>query len=186
MSRLLVTPLPLSGLVRVQRRRFTDERGFLARVFCAQELAAAGWHKPVAQINHGHTAHRATVRGMHFQTPPHTEMKLVSCLRGRVFDVAVDLRRGSPTFGRWHAEELAAEDGTALLLPEGFAHGFQALSDDIELLYCHSEPYVPGAESGVHPLDPRLGIAWPLRPTGVSPRDRSLPTLDDLATGVAV
>lgn len=186
MSRLLVSQLPLAGLARVRRQPMGDARGFFSRLFCAEELAAAGWHKAVAQINHAYTAQRGTVRGLHYQRPPHTEMKLVSCLRGRVFDVAVDLRRGSATFGRWHAEELSAEDGTALMLPEGFAHGFQTLTDDVELMYCHSAAHAPAAEAGVSPLDAQLGIAWPLPVVLLSARDQSLPCLDAVLPGVAV
>jgi dTDP-4-dehydrorhamnose 3,5-epimerase len=186
MSRLTVTALPLAGLKRVQRHALADPRGTFARVFCADELAAAGWRKPVVQINHARTIRRGTVRGMHYQEPPHAEMKLVSCLRGRVFDVAVDLRYGSPTFGRWHAEELSADDGGAMLLPEGFAHGFQALSDDVELLYCHTVAHAPAADAGVSPLDDRLNIRWPLPVALLSARDQSLPGLDTIGQGVAL
>lgn len=171
MSRLTVTSLPMQGLFLVQRQRMGDARGFLSRLFCADELRNAGWHKPVAQINHTYTARRGTVRGMHFQHPPHAEMKLVSCVRGEVWDVAVDLRAGSPTFLHWHAERLAAENGSALLIPEGFAHGFQALTDDAELIYCHSMAYAPQAEGGLNPRDSRLGIGWPLAITEISARD---------------
>lgn len=171
MSRFTITDLPLAGLKRVQRQRLGDNRGFLARLFCAEELAAAGWAKPIAQINHTFTAKRGTVRGMHFQRPPHAEMKLVSCIRGEVWDVAVDLRVGSSTFLHWHAERLSAENGCALLIPEGFAHGFQALTDDVELFYCHSEAYAAEVEGGLHPNDPRLGIAWPLAIAELSARD---------------
>lgn len=171
MSRFTVTDLPLAGLKRVQRQRLGDNRGFLARLFCADELASTGWTKPVAQINHTYTAKQGTVRGMHFQRPPHAETKLVSCIRGEVWDVAVDLRAGSPTFLHWHAERLSAENGCALLIPEGFAHGFQALTDDVELLYCHSEAYAAHAEGGLNPTEPRLGIAWPLAIAELSARD---------------
>lgn len=171
MSRFTVTDLPLAGLKRVQRQRLGDNRGFLARLFCAEELAAAGWTQPIAQINHTFTAKQGTVRGMHFQHPPHAEMKLVSCIRGEVWDVAVDLRVGSPTYLHWHAERLSAQNGCALLIPEGFAHGFQALTDDVELLYCHSAAYAAQAEGGLNPNDPRLGIAWPLAIAELSARD---------------
>ena len=171
MSRFTIADLPLAGLKRVQRQRLGDNRGFLARLFCAEELAAAGWTKPIAQINHTFTAKQGTVRGMHFQRPPHAEMKLVSCIRGEVWDVAVDLRVGSPTYLHWHAERLSAQNGCALLIPEGFAHGFQALTDDVELLYCHSAAYSAQAEGGLNPNDPRLGIAWPLAIAELSARD---------------
>ncbi len=143
----------------------------MARLFCGSELAAVGWKDPIAQINHSHTAHRGTVRGMHYQHPPHTEMKLVSCLQGEVWDVAVDLRQGSPSFLQWHAQHLTAENGCALLIPAGFAHGFQALTDHAALLYCHSAAYAAEAEAAIHPLDPRLAIAWPLPVGQLSHRD---------------
>ncbi|MCG9064515.1 dTDP-4-dehydrorhamnose 3,5-epimerase family protein [Laribacter hongkongensis] len=171
MSRFTITDLPLVGLKRVQRQRLGDNRGFLARLFCAKELATAGWSKPIVQINHTYTAKQGAVRGMHFQYPPHAEMKLVSCIQGEVWDVAVDLRLGSPTYLHWHAERLSTENGCALLIPEGFAHGFQALTDNVELLYCHSEAYTAEVEGGLHPGDPRLGIAWPLAIAELSARD---------------
>lgn len=185
MNRLTITELPLSGLKRVLRQRLGDERGFLARLFCADELAAAGWRQPVAQINHSRTARAGTLRGLHFQQAPHAEMKLVSCIRGRVFDVAVDLRRGSPTFARWHGEILAADDGAAMLLPEGCAHGFQALSHDVELVYCHSRAYASVAEGGFNALDERLAIAWPAAITEMSERDRNLPRMASDFTGLS-
>jgi dTDP-4-dehydrorhamnose 3,5-epimerase len=178
MSRFVVTETPLAGLRLVQRQRMGDARGFLARLFCAEELASAGWPGPVAQINQTLTARRGTVRGLHFQHSPHAEAKLVSCLRGSVFDVALDLRSGSPGFGRWHAVTLSADNGMALLIPAGFAHGFQALEDGVELLYCHSAPYAPAAEGGLHPQDPALAIAWPLPPAELSARDAAHPGLD--------
>lgn len=171
MSLFSVVDLPLPGLKRITRQRVGDQRGFLSRLFCAKELVLAGWVQPIAQINHTLTATRGTVRGMHFQHPPHAEMKLVSCIRGTVWDVAVDIRAESPTFLQWHAEQLSAENGQALLIPEGFAHGFQALTDDAELLYCHSAVYYASAEDGLSPKDPQLAIAWPLPISELSSRD---------------
>lgn len=184
MSRFEIVPMPLSGLSRIKRQRLGDARGFLSRLFCADELAAVGWSKPVAQINHTFTSEAGTVRGMHYQTPPHAEAKLVTCLRGEVWDVAVDLRAGSPTFLQWHAEVLTGENGCALLIPEGFAHGFQTLSPDVEMLYCHSSPYVPGAEAGLNPQDPRLALSWPLPIKQLSPRDSAHPFLTTNFEGV--
>jgi dTDP-4-dehydrorhamnose 3,5-epimerase len=184
-TRFTITDLPLPGLKRIQRHRMGDARGSFARLFCAEELAAAGWTKPVAQINHSVTAQRGTVRGLHYQRPPYAEMKLVTCLRGVVWDVAVDLRAGSPTFLRWHAEELSADNDTALLIPEGFAHGFQTLTDDVALLYLHSHPYVLEAEAGINALDARLAIAWPLPITLRSERDCHLPAISADFAGVA-
>ena len=185
MNRFTVIDLPLDDLKRIDRQRLGDHRGFLSRLFCADELAAAGWTGPIAQINHTLTAKAGTVRGMHYQRPPHAEMKLVTCVRGEIWDVAVDLRAGSPTFLRWHAERLSAENGRALLIPEGFAHGFQALSDDVELLYCHSAPYVAGAEAGLNPRDARLAITWPLPVAGLSSRDEQHTMLTMEFAGVA-
>lgn len=171
MSRFEVMDTSLAGLQLVRRQKFGDLRGFLSRLFCAAELAAAGWALPIAQINYTFTSRQGTVRGMHFQRPPHAEAKLVSCLRGEVWDVAVDLRAGSPTFLHWHAERLSADNGQALLIPPGFAHGFQALSDNVELLYCHSAAHAPQSEAGLHPQDDRVGITWPLPITELSARD---------------
>lgn len=171
MSRFSVTDTPLAGLKVVQRQILGDARGYLSRLFCAEELQTAGWHGPVAQINHTFTQHVGTVRGMHYQKTPHAEMKLVSCLRGSVWDVAVDLRPDSPTYLQWHAQQLSSDNHCALLIPQGFAHGFQTLGSDVEMLYCHSAPYVPMADAGLNPLDPRLAIAWPLPVIGLSAKD---------------
>lgn len=184
MSRFTLEPTPLAGLVTVQRQPLADSRGFLARMFCAQDLAPAGWTWPVAQINHTHTARRGTVRGLHFQHPPAAEAKLVSCLRGAVWDVAVDLRAGSPTFLQWFGAELSAANHRALLIPPGFAHGFQALADDCEMLYLHSTPHAPASEGGLDALDPRLAIAWPLPVAERSPRDAEHPLLAPGFTGL--
>lgn len=186
MSRFTVTDTDLAGLKVVQRQVLGDARGFLSRLFCAQELQAAGWCGPIAQINHTLTQHTGTVRGMHYQKQPHAEMKLVSCLRGAVLDVAVDLRAGSPTFLQWHAQTLSAENHQALLIPQGFAHGFQTLSDDVEMLYCHSAAYAPEADSGLNPLDTRLAIAWPLPLTVLSARDSAHAMIDPDFEGVHV
>ena len=180
MSRFTVTDLPLTGLKLVERRHVGDGRGYLSRLFCAEELAVAGWVHSIAQINHTCTVRRGTVRGMHFQRPPHSEMKLVSCIKGEVWDVAVDVRAGSPTFLRWHAERLSNDNGRALLIPEGFAHGFQVLTDDLEMLYCHSAAYNPSAEVGLNPRDVRLAITWPLAISELSSRDAEHPLI---ATG---
>ena len=178
MERFTIEPTALPGLSCVQRPRLGDERGFFSRLFCATEFAGVGWQGPVAQINHSYTRQRGTVRGLHFQHAPHAEDKLVNCLRGEVFDVAVDLRRGSPTLLSWHGERLSASNRRALLIPRGFAHGFQTLSDDCEMLYLHSSPYMLQAEGAVNAREPRLAIAWPLPITELSARDAAHPYLD--------
>jgi dTDP-4-dehydrorhamnose 3,5-epimerase len=186
MSRFTVTDTPLAGLKRVERQSLGDSRGFLARLFCAEELAVAGWHRPIAQINHTVTQTSGTVRGMHFQYPPHAEMKLVSCLRGAIWDVAVDLRAGSPTFLCWHAEELSADNRRALLIPEGFAHGFQTLADDCELIYLHNAAHQPAAESGLNPRDPALAIAWPRTIGDISAKDAERPMIHAHFEGIVL
>jgi dTDP-4-dehydrorhamnose 3,5-epimerase len=172
---LLLTPL--DGLKVVQRQRMGDSRGYFSRFYCAEELAAVGFTQPIAQINQTLTRRRGSVRGLHFQHPPHAEDKFVSCLRGEVFDVAVDLRKGSPTFLQWHAEMLSADNARSLFIPKGFAHGFQTLCDDVELLYLHTTPYIQTAEGGLNPLDPMMGIVWPLPFADVSDRDAAHPHL---------
>jgi dTDP-4-dehydrorhamnose 3,5-epimerase len=177
-NRFAVSDLPLAGLKLIERQRLCDSRGFLSRLFCAEELATAGWREPIAQINHTFTAQLGAVRGMHYQTPPHAEMKLVSCIQGEVWDVAVDLRADSPTFLCWHAELLSAINDRALLIPEGFAHGFQTLTHNVTLLYCHTAANSPAAERALNAQDPRLSITWPLAITEISPRDARHPLLD--------
>lgn len=186
MNRFTSTNLPLEGLKLLERQRLGDERGFLSRLFCAEELAQAGWSHPIAQINHTYTAKRGTVRGMHFQHPPHAEMKLVSCIRGEVWDVAVDVRAKSPTFLKWHAERLSAQNNRALLIPEGFAHGFQAMTDDVELVYFHSAAYAAEAEAGLNPHDPQLNISWPLEISELSDRDNQHPMLNPQFAGIVL
>ncbi|MCI5192034.1 MAG: dTDP-4-dehydrorhamnose 3,5-epimerase [Candidatus Electrothrix sp. AU1_5] len=186
MNRFTVSNLPLVGLKCVMRQRLGDQRGFLSRLFCTEELAAAGWKKPVAQINHTFTARCGTVRGLHYQLPPQAEMKLVSCICGEVWDVAVDLRADSSTFLQWYAEKLSAENGRGLLIPEGFAHGFQTLTDNCELLYLHTAVYTPQAEAGLRFDDLRLNISWPLAVTELSARDQAHPLLTETFRGIDI
>lgn len=181
---MIPNPTAITGVFVVERPCHGDTRGFLSRLFCADMLRSAGWTKPISQVNHTFTASKGAVRGMHFQHPPYAEMKLVSCLRGEVWDVAVDLRRGSPTFLHCHAERLSADNRRGLLIPEGCAHGFQALTDGCELLYCHSAAFVRDAEGGVRHDDPRLGITWPLPVRDLSVRDASHPLLPADFTGI--
>lgn len=185
-TRFDILDTPLDGLCVLQRKLIGDSRGYLERLFCAEELQILAPGKNIAQINHTLTASHGTVRGMHYQHPPHAEIKFVSCLRGEVFDVAVDLRHNSPTFLRWHAEVLSADNHKTLVIPEGFAHGFQALTDDCEMLYFHTAAYQPGAEGGLNAQDPRLAIFWPLPVTELSPRDAAHPFLNKTFIGVTL
>ena len=176
---------PLDGVRVIRRKVLRDDRGFLERLYCASELKELIGDKTIKQINRTLTSKRGTVRGMHFQLPPHAETKLVTCLRGQVFDVVVDLRRGSPTFLSWHGEVLAASEPNTLLVPEGFAHGFQTLSDDCELLYFHTAYYEPTAEGAIHARDPRVGIEWPATITELSSRDAAHPMLGPEFEGIS-
>lgn len=186
MSRFTILDTAIAGLKIIERQQLGDSRGFLSRLFCAEELAGAGWRKPIAQINQTLTQKQGTIRGLHFQLPPHAEMKLVTCLRGAIWDVAVDLRAGSPTFLQWHAQELSAANQRALLIPEGFAHGFQALCDDCEMLYFHTAVYHAAVEGALNAQDPRLAIEWPDPVTEQSTRDKSHPMITQHFSGVAL
>lgn len=183
-SRIKIVDTPLAGLKVLQRNPIEDSRGFFCRFFCADELQLAGLHKPITQINHTLTSKAGAVRGLHFQFPPHTETKIVSCLKGEIFDVAVDLRRGSPTFLQWYAEILSGKNFKSLLIPEGFAHGVQALCEDCELMYLHSESFHPESEGGFNIADPRLAIQWPLAITEISDRDRQHSFIDQNFQGI--
>ncbi len=183
-SKLNIYPTPIDGLVVIESPPHTDERGAFSRIFCAHELNAIIGQRRIAQINHSLTVGPGTVRGMHFQYPPQAEMKLVRCLKGRVWDVAVDLRANSPTFLQWHAEELTPTNTRMMLIPEGLAHGFQVLEPASELLYLHTAAYTPDSEGGVRHDDPRLGITWPLAVTDLSLRDANHPLIDSRFSGL--
>lgn len=185
-SRFDVFETPLAGLVVVERKPRGDERGFVERLFCADDLGPLWGQRSVKQVNRSVTLRGATVRGMHYQRPPDGEVKLISCLRGEVFDVVVDVRAGSPTFLHWHCERLSAENRRSLLVPEGFAHGFQTMTDDCEMLYFHSASYAPESECGLNPLDPTLGIQWPLPIGALSARDNGHAPIDKAFRGVAM
>jgi dTDP-4-dehydrorhamnose 3,5-epimerase len=184
LDRFQVEKTPLRGLMRVQRQFTGDNRGTFSRLFCADSLSAINFTAPVVQINITLTHAIGAIRGLHFQYPPHAEDKYVSCLHGEIFDVAVDLRAGSPTFLHWHSEILSSENARSLLIPKGFAHGFQTLSNDCELLYLHTAAYSAGAESALNVCDPRLAIDWPLPFSELSDRDRQHPLLSDHFTGI--
>jgi dTDP-4-dehydrorhamnose 3,5-epimerase len=170
-SRFEFHPTTLEGVWRVLRKPIGDNRGFFARLYCAEEFAAIGLAKPLAQINHSFSKLRGTVRGLHFQHPPHAESKVVTCMAGRIFDVAVDLRRGSPSFLHWFGTELSADNRESLVIPPGFAHGFQTLSDNAEIMYLVTAAYSAQAEDGINPFDPAVGIRWPETVSEISPRD---------------
>ena len=170
-------PTRIPGAFMVRHDVRTDPRGRFKRQYCEREFAAAGLNTRWVQVNHSVTLGRGTIRGMHFQRPPAAEAKLISCPMGRTFDVAVDLRQGSATYLEWVGIEI---DGTtSFYIPEGCAHGFQALSDEVHLIYQHSAYYAPEAEGGVRFDDPAFAIEWPLPPGAMSDRDRSFALIDD-------
>lgn len=176
-ERLRFSATKLPGLQTVDRLALHDARGWFERSYCFDTFKQAGLQKTIQQINRTKTLQKGSVRGMHYQLTPFAEAKVVSCLQGEVYDVAIDMRAGSLTFLQWHAEILSAENRRSLLIPEGFAHGFQTLSDDVEMLYFHTANYAPSSAGGVNPLDPKLAISWPLPFTEVSEQDKNLPML---------
>lgn len=172
---MIFTPARLPGLYLVDTERHEDERGWFARSWCAREFAAHGLEPQLAQASVSFNRRQGTLRGLHYQQPPHAEAKLVRCLRGTIWDVALDLRPGSATHGQWQAFELAGGSGRALYLPAGFAHGFQTLTADCEILYLISAFYEPDAATGVRYDDPAFAISWPLPVASISPRDAAWP-----------
>lgn len=174
------TPTPLPGAWVIELEQLSDERGWFARSFDVEEFAAHGLDPTVEQCNVSFNPRRGTLRGMHYQADPHGESKLVRCVRGAIFDVAVDLRGHSPSRCQWHAVELSAENRLAYYIPAGFAHGFQTLTDDCEVLYQMGHGYVPQAARGVRFDDPALGIQWPAvdRERTISEKDMTYPDLE--------
>lgn len=171
---MIFRDLPLSGACEITPEMREDARGYFARIYCDEEFGAHGLNTEWVQINLSHNTAKGTLRGLHFQREPAAEVKLVRCIHGRVCDVIVDLRDDSDSYGQHCAVTLDAGTGNAIYVPKGFAHGFQTLDMECQLQYCHSSAYKPGHEGGINPLDPDLGIDWPLCPTNMSERDRAL------------
>jgi dTDP-4-dehydrorhamnose 3,5-epimerase len=173
-------PTLLPGVWLIEPERIADERGWFARTFDRHEFIAHGCNPEVVQCNASFNLCRDTLRGMHYQAEPHSESKLVRCVRGAIFDVAIDLRADSPAYCRWHGAELSAENGHALYIPAGLAHGFQTLTDDCEVLYQMGDPYVAGSGRGVRFDDPAFDIAWPepAGPPTISERDANYPDFE--------
>jgi dTDP-4-dehydrorhamnose 3,5-epimerase len=174
----------ISGVKVIQSEPFKDERGYFARIFCRAELETIRKGIVIEQMNLSMTKKRGTIRGMHLQNPPYTEMKIVRCLKGSIFDVAVDLRKNSPTFLQYYAEILTAEDMNALVIPEGCAHGFQALENDIEMLYLHTNSYCKNAEETIRYDEPKVNIQWKLPAENISAKDLSAQYLTDNYKGI--
>jgi dTDP-4-dehydrorhamnose 3,5-epimerase len=176
-------PSTLKGATQIEIDKREDDRGYFARTFCEEQFRVAGLPTRFVQANSAGTRLAGTLRGLHYQRSPHAETKLVRCTRGAVYDVILDLRPDSHTCGQWEGFELDAASGRMLLVPEGFAHGYQALADDTEVFYFVSHVYTPGAEAGIRFDDPAVGIVWPLPVTSISEKDQSWPDYQPVRSG---
>lgn len=179
-----IEPTRVADLVVVESSPFTDDRGAFSRLYCERELAQVIGDRSIVQVNFSRTEAVGAIRGLHFQHAPNAEMKLVRCLRGKVWDVAVDLRHDSPTYLQWHAEILSPDSFRMMVIPEGFAHGFQVLEPSSELLYLHTAFYTPDSEGGLRYDDPSIGISWPLEAIDLSLRDNGHHYIDSSFTGI--
>jgi dTDP-4-dehydrorhamnose 3,5-epimerase len=177
---------PILDLFVIQLDVFEDERGFFARSFCKNEFKKIGFEKEFVQINHSFNRNKGTIRGMHFQRPPHTETKLIRCIEGSVYDVVVDLRKSSPTYLNHFGVELSAKNLKSILIPDGLAHGFQTLEDNSALIYHHSNFYSPNSEDGVRYNDSSLNISWKLPPINISNKDLSYPLINQNFESISI
>ena len=178
------TPTIFKGCYTIHPEPFSDDRGWFARYYCRNEFEKIGHTSDWVQMNHSFTEKKGTLRGMHFQFAPHAEIKMVKCIAGAVYDVVIDLRRDSPTFLSWLGVELSAANRTMIYIPQGFAHGFQTLADNTELLYHHSAFYTAAAEGGLRFDDPRIAVTWPLAAGKISERDSQHPYIDENFKGI--
>ena len=177
-------PTPLVGCYVVELDPISDERGWFIRTYCKNEFSAIGHNKEWVQLNHSFTEKTGTIRGMHYQLPPFSEIKLVRCIAGAVFDAVVDLRKGSSTFLNWFGVQISAANKKMIYIPEGFAHGFQALEDNCQLIYHHTQFYIPGVEGGIKYNEPKIKIEWPMAVTGISERDDHHSFLEEKYKGI--
>ena len=176
----------IKGLYVGKLKPISDTRGFFVRSYCSDEFEKINIQKPIQQINHSLTSAVGSIRGMHFQYPPHAETKIVRCIAGEVFDVAVDLRKGSETFLQWYGEYLTPNNLRMMVIPEGFAHGFQVIKKNTEILYLHTASYTPEVESGIPFDDEKVGIEWPLQVTDISNRDRNHKIITEKFKGISL
>jgi dTDP-4-dehydrorhamnose 3,5-epimerase len=179
-----IVKTPIEGVMIIESERHTDNRGSFSRFFCEDELNNIIGNRQIVQINHSDTQQAGSIRGMHFQFPPHAEMKLIRCLRGRVFDVAVDLRKNSKTFLQWYGQILTPEENNMFVIPEGCAHGFQNIEKNTELLYLHTSHYQPKSEGGFRFDDPVLNIKWPMMYSDISKKDKEYPDITKRFKGI--
>lgn len=177
---------PIEGLKIIQRNPVSDERGFLSRLYCQDNFKLTNVNKTISQINQTLTKKKGAVRGFHYQLPPFAEAKLISCIKGEIFDVAIDLRKNSPTFLKWHAEILNEKNQKSFFIPEGFAHAFQTLTTDCELIYLHTAPYSETHERGLNYRDKKINISWPLEVSEISEKDRTHAMIEDDFEGIVL
>lgn len=178
------TPLP--GLYIINYTKLEDERGFFVRTFCKKEFSQIGFNKELVQLNHSFNIKQGTVRGLHYQKMPFTESKLIRCIQGKVFDVAVDIRQNSSTYLQYFSIELGSDNMNAIFIPNGFAHGFQTLEENTSLIYHHSEYYTPEADAGIRYDDPGINIKWPLPVVNLSKKDKQYPFLDEKFKAIVI
>jgi dTDP-4-dehydrorhamnose 3,5-epimerase len=181
---VIFTETILKGSYEITLTPHGDSRGWFARTYCKKEFEQIRHDKEWVQINHSFSSQKGTVRGMHFQQAPFAEIKMLRCIAGSVYDVIIDLRKDSPTFLQWFGTELSAQNKKMLYIPVGFAHGFQTLTDDTELIYHHTEFYTPSAEAGIRYNDSAINIEWPLAVSGISERDSNHPLIDSTFKGL--
>lgn len=182
--KMTFTETHIAGAFVIHLSPYIDERGAFSRLFCEEELRQAGFNKKIVQINHSYNKEKGTLRGMHFQYPPFAETKIIRCVRGKVFDVLIDIRKKSPTFLQHFTIELSANVYNAICIPEGCAHGFQTLESDCELLYLHTNFYNKPSEGGIRFDDTAINIQWPLDPKNITLKDSNYPLLDFSFTGI--
>jgi dTDP-4-dehydrorhamnose 3,5-epimerase len=185
-SNLELIQTTIKDLFIIQRKIFSDHRGTFLRIFSDNELKAIGLNKYISQVNYSFTKEKGTTRGLHYQMPPMAEVKIVTCIEGEIFDVAVDLRSNSPTFLKWFGAILSENSFNSLYIPEGFAHGFQTLKENCKIIYCHTSSYSQECEAGINILDPILSIKWPLEPINLSQRDISFSFLNPNFIGITL
>ncbi len=185
-GRMKFIETPLAGAYVIELEPFMDERGLFVRTFCQNELSKIGFDRQIVQINHSMTRQKGAIRGLHYQLPPVCETKIIRCVQGAVFDVMLDIRKSSSTYLKWHGVELSKDNMRLVYIPEGFAHGFQTLTDNAELIYHHSAFYSPESERGLRFNDPAVAINWPLNVSSVSERDKNHPLLGEDFQGLVV
>lgn len=181
-----IEDVEIEGVKIISPEPFCDERGEFSRIFCQNEMSEIAEALTIRQINHSKTSKKGTIRGLHFQYPPHSEIKIVRCVKGEIFDAVVDLRKDSKTFLKWHGEVLSAENQKMIVVPKGFAHGFQTLADDSEIIYFNTEFYCTELEGALKYDDPEIGINWPIEVTVVSDKDASLEYIDEKMYGIVL